>query len=61
MLLKDHNTNDTRLSDEPIEGWVEITPEELEAIYESRTVQPTQATTDEVLKTWAEARTLRSS
>lgn len=41
MILKDPQTNDTRLSDEPIEGWVEITQEELEAIYESRrAVQP---------------------
>ena len=36
MILKDHNTNDTRLSDEPIDGWVEITQEELEAIYAER-------------------------
>ena len=38
MILKDLNTNDTRLSDEPIEGWVEITQEELEAIYAERLV-----------------------
>lgn len=38
MILKDTNTNDTRLSDEPIEGWVEITKEELEAIYAERLV-----------------------
>jgi hypothetical protein len=36
MILKDLTTNDTRLSDEPIEGWVEITQEELEAIYAER-------------------------
>ena len=36
MILKDPSTNDTRLSDEPIDGWVEITQEELEAIYAER-------------------------
>lgn len=36
MILKDPNTNDTRLSDEPIDGWVEITQEELAAIHASR-------------------------
>jgi hypothetical protein len=36
MILKDPTTNDTCLSDEPIEGWVEITQEELEAIYAER-------------------------
>ena len=61
MLLKDPNTNDTRLSDESIAGRVEITQEESEGIYELRMVQPAQATAEEVLKTRAEARTLLSS
>lgn len=38
MILKDPQTNDTRLSDEPIDGWEEITQEELEIIYESRKI-----------------------
>jgi len=39
MLLKNLN-NDTCLSDVPLDGWVEISSEELDAIRESRTVVP---------------------
>lgn len=39
MILKNAD-NDTCLSDEPIEGWVEIDQSELEAIYASRRVVP---------------------
>jgi hypothetical protein len=39
MILKNLN-NDTRLSGVPIEGWTEISQEELDAIRESRSVQP---------------------
>lgn len=41
MILK-HPNNDTCISDVPIDGWVEITPEELDSIRSSRTVATTQ-------------------
>ncbi|MCA3173567.1 MAG: hypothetical protein ING25_11035 [Burkholderiales bacterium] len=45
MILKDPNTNDTCLSDDPIDGWVEITQEELAAIHATRVVQEPAALT----------------
>ena len=39
MILKNQN-NDTKLSDVLEDGWVEITAEELQAIYASRVVVP---------------------
>jgi len=44
MILKDPETNDTRLSDEPMDGWEEITLQEFEAICESRRVAPAPLT-----------------
>ena len=41
MILKNAN-DDTCLSDFPIDGWVEITQEQLEAIRTSRKVAPVQ-------------------
>jgi len=48
MILKNAN-NDTCLSDEPIEGWVEIDQSELEAIYASRRVVPDPPTPQDLL------------
>lgn len=41
MLLKNLQTNDTCISNVPLNGWVEITETERDVIYESRKVIPT--------------------
>lgn len=38
MLLKNQQTNDTRISDIELPGWVEITEAERDAIFASRSV-----------------------